>query len=46
MSMSKVSKYDKHNDIIIMNIYIYNFSNPPIVHQTYYGMTTITSCLS
>jgi hypothetical protein len=42
MSMSKVSKYTKHNDIIIMNISISNSSNPPTVHQTYYEMTAMT----
>jgi hypothetical protein len=40
MSTSKVSKYNKHNDIIIMNISISNSSNPPTVHQAYYKMTS------
>jgi hypothetical protein len=46
MSMSKVSKYNKHNDIIIMNISISNSLNPPTVHQTHYEMTTTRSCHS
>jgi hypothetical protein len=39
MSLSKVSKYNNHNDNIIVTISISNSSNPSTVHQTYYEMT-------
>jgi hypothetical protein len=39
MSTSKVSKYNNHNNNIIMTISISIFSNPSTVHQTYYEMT-------
>jgi hypothetical protein len=39
MPTSKVSKYNNHNDNIIVTIYISNSSNLSAVHQTYYEMT-------
>jgi hypothetical protein len=39
MSTSKVSKYNNHNDKIIIIITISNSSNPSAIHQTYYEMT-------
>jgi hypothetical protein len=44
--MSRVSKYNNHNDNIIMTISISNSLNPSKVHQTYYKMTAMTSCHS
>jgi hypothetical protein len=41
-----MSKVSKHNNIIILNIFISNSSNSPTVHQTYYEMTATTSCHS
>jgi hypothetical protein len=41
MSTSKVSKYNKHNDNVIMTISISHSSNPSTVHQTYYEMTAM-----
>jgi hypothetical protein len=41
MSTSKVSKYNNHNDNIIITISISNSSNPSIVHQTYHEMTAM-----
>jgi hypothetical protein len=46
MSTSKVSKYNNHDDNIIMTISISNSSNPSTVHQTYYEMTAMISCHS
>jgi hypothetical protein len=44
MSTLKVSNYNKHNEIIIVHISMPNSSNLPIVQQTYYEMTAMTSC--
>jgi hypothetical protein len=47
MSMSKISKYNNHNDNIIITISIFisisisNSSNPSTIHQTYYEMTVM-----
>jgi hypothetical protein len=43
MSTSKISKYNNHNDniIITITISISNSSNPSTVHQTYYEMTVM-----
>jgi hypothetical protein len=46
MSMSKVSKYNNHNDNIILTISISNSSNPSTVQQTYYEMTAMARCHS
>jgi hypothetical protein len=40
MSMSKVSKYNNHNDNIVIAISISISLNLATVHQTYYEMTT------
>jgi hypothetical protein len=39
MSTSNVSKYNNHNDNIIITISISNSSNPSIIYQIYYEMT-------
>jgi hypothetical protein len=39
MSTSKVSKYNNHNDNIIIIISISNSSNLSTIHQIYYEMT-------
>jgi hypothetical protein len=41
MPTSKVSKYNNHNDNIIITISISNSLNQSIVHQTYYEMTAM-----
>jgi hypothetical protein len=52
MSTLKVSKYNKHNNIIILNIYISHSSNPPtdtlnILRDDYNGkMTLITESVT
>jgi hypothetical protein len=46
MSTSKVSKYNNHNDNIIITISMSKSPNPLTVHQTYYEMTAAASCHS